>query len=63
MDQVIDSFARYRLLTVDRDPITRRPTVEVAHEALIRTWGPLREWLRSSREDLEMQRRMDAAYA
>jgi WD40 repeat protein len=63
MDQVIDSFARYRLLTVDRDPITRRPTVEVAHEALIRTWGPLREWLRSSREDLEMQRRMEAAAA
>jgi WD40 repeat protein len=63
MDQVIDSFARYRLLTVDRDPITRRPTVEVAHEALIRTWEPLREWLRSSREDLQMQRRMEAAAA
>jgi hypothetical protein len=56
MEQVIDSFTRYRLLTLDRDPITRRPTVEIAHEALIRTWQPLREWLETSREDLEMQR-------
>ncbi len=63
MDQIIDSFARYRLLTLDRDPITRRPTVEVAHEALIRTWEPLREWLRTSREDLQMQRRLEAAAA
>jgi len=32
--QVIDVFGKARLLSFDRDPITRGPTVEVAHEAL-----------------------------
>jgi len=59
--RVIDVMARYRLLTIDRDPITRSPTVEVAHEALIRTWERLREWLQTSREDLRTQRRLAAA--
>ncbi|MBZ0274779.1 MAG: serine/threonine-protein kinase PknK, partial [Anaerolineae bacterium] len=34
--RVIDRFGQYRLLTFDNDPATRVPTVEVAHEALIR---------------------------
>ena len=29
-----------------------RPTVEVAHEALIRTWPRLREWIDANREKL-----------
>ena len=29
-----------------------RPTVEVAHEALIRTWPRLREWINANREKL-----------
>jgi hypothetical protein len=29
-----------------------RPTVEVAHEALIRTWPRLRQWIDSNREKL-----------
>ena len=61
IDEVIDLYGRYRLLTFDRDPITRSPTVEVAHEALIRTWGRLRAWLDSSRDDLRQQRRLAAA--
>ena len=36
MDDIIDSFASYRLLSLDTDPGTRAPTVEVAHEALLR---------------------------
>ncbi len=61
MQLVIDAFGRYRLLTFDRDPQTRGATVEVAHEALIRQWKRLRDWLSASREDLRLQRRLTSA--
>ncbi len=61
MQMVIEGFGRYRLLTFDHDPQTRSSTVEVAHEALIRQWGLLREWLNASREDLRIQRRLTAS--
>ncbi|MCL4299715.1 MAG: protein kinase [Anaerolineae bacterium] len=56
ISQVIDLFGKHRLLSFDHDPITRGPTVEVAHEALLREWGRLREWLDASRNDIRMQR-------
>lgn len=34
-----------RLLTTGRDPLSGQPTVEVAHEALIRAWPRLRQWM------------------
>jgi WD40 repeat protein len=52
MAEAIDAFTRHRLLTSDRDPVTREPTIEVAHEALLRAWPRLRGWLDASREDL-----------
>jgi WD40 repeat protein len=61
LDSVIGLFGQYRLLTFDRDPITRGPTVEVAHEALIRTWDRLKGWIEESREDLRIQRRLTSA--
>lgn len=61
IQEVIDTFAKYRLLTLDRDPITRNPTVEVAHEALIRQWQLLRQWLDTNRDGLRVQRRVAAA--
>jgi WD40 repeat protein/transcriptional regulator with XRE-family HTH domain len=60
MDQVIDLYGRYRLLTFDHDPVTRGPTVEVAHEALLRAWGRLREWLEAGRADVRLQRLLAA---
>jgi WD40 repeat protein/DNA-binding XRE family transcriptional regulator len=54
--QVIELFGRHRLLTFDRHPMTRGPTVEVAHEALIREWDRLRQWLNESREDIRQER-------
>ena len=54
-------FGRSRLLTFDRDPLTRGPTVEIAHEALIRTWRRLRDWLAESRENLRLQRQLNLA--
>jgi WD40 repeat protein/serine/threonine protein kinase len=56
VNTVLDRLGKSRLLTFDRDPITRRPTVEVTHEALIREWARLRSWLDSARSDVRLQR-------
>ena len=58
VEDVLDHFGRYRLLTFDRDEATRSSTVEVAHEALIRQWERLREWLIESREDVRLERQL-----
>ena len=58
VENVIDRFGRYRLLTFDRDDVTRSATVEVAHEALIRQWERLREWLMESRTDIRLEREL-----
>ena len=58
---VIDLFGKARLLSFDRDPITRNPTIEVAHEALLREWTRLREWLNESRSDVRTQRQLHHA--
>jgi WD40 repeat protein/serine/threonine protein kinase len=55
VSRVIDVFGKARLLSFDRDPATRSPTVEVAHEALIRQWRILREWLNEGREHIRIQ--------
>jgi WD40 repeat protein/serine/threonine protein kinase/DNA-binding XRE family transcriptional regulator len=62
-EAVLATFGRERLLTFDRDPITRVPTVEVAHEALLRTWARLRGWLTSARESLRTQQELALAAA
>ncbi len=54
--RVVELYGRMRLLSFDRDPVSRAPTVEVAHEALIREWATLREWLNQNREGLRIQR-------
>ena len=43
--RVADTFARHRLLGFDRDPVTRGPTVEIAHEALLNVWPRLQRWI------------------
>lgn len=58
---VLDAFTTARLLTFDRDALTREPTVEVAHEALLREWLRLRAWLEESRADVREQRVLAAA--
>jgi WD40 repeat protein len=63
MQDVLDSFGKYRLLSFDRDPQTRAPTVEVGHEALIREWTRLREWLDESRESVRLERQLASAAA
>ncbi len=49
---VLKILVEARLVTVDHD------TVEVAHEALIREWPALRQWLAEDRDGLRLQRRL-----
>ena len=53
---VLDAFSRYRLIAFDVDPATREPMVELAHEALLRAWETLQQWLETSRSDIRLHR-------
>ncbi|WP_433271897.1 XRE family transcriptional regulator [Actinosynnema sp. CS-041913] len=57
IDVVLDRLAHARLLTLDRD------TVEIAHEALIRSWPRLRNWLAGDRDGLRTMRQLTEAAA
>lgn len=61
MEEIIDQFAAYRLLSLDHDAETRQPTVEVAHEAILREWDRLRQWLNESRDDIRQERAVSRA--
>ena len=50
---MLDAFGSARLLTFDRDPVTRGPTVEVAHEALLREWDLFGGWVTARRATLD----------
>lgn len=52
LDAVIDRWADARLLSLDRHRQSRLPTVEPAHEALLREWPRLRRWIDEDREAL-----------
>ncbi len=51
-DAVIERWISARLLTGDIDPRTRVPTVQVAHEALLRSWPRLAEWIDADRDQI-----------
>jgi DNA-binding SARP family transcriptional activator/WD40 repeat protein/tRNA A-37 threonylcarbamoyl transferase component Bud32 len=53
---VIDAYLASRLLVSDRHPITREPTIEVAHEALLREWPRLRDWIDEDRDAIRFRR-------
>jgi DNA-binding SARP family transcriptional activator/WD40 repeat protein len=64
MQSVADRFVDARLLTADRDPVTREPTIEVAHEALLSRWDLLAGWVAEDRRWLaQLQHLSDAARA
>jgi WD40 repeat protein/serine/threonine protein kinase len=63
MNRVIDIFGKSRLLSFNRDPITRSPTIEVAHEAILREWARLRSWLEENRALIRLQRQLSNAAA
>jgi WD40 repeat protein len=61
LDAVLERYGSYRLLAFDRDPLSRGPTVEVAHEALLREWDRLRDWVQTRRTDLILHQRFASA--
>jgi hypothetical protein len=54
LQDVADAFIEARLLTSDQTDNER--SLEVSHEALIREWQRLGDWLRDAREDLRIQK-------
>ncbi len=61
--RLISELATARLLVTSRDPGSEQETVEVAHEALIRSWQRLRQWLQEDRDDLHQRREVARAAA
>ena len=57
LDQILHEFGAFRLLSFDHHPVTRGPTVEVAHEALLSEWERLAGWVEERGEDLATRRR------
>ncbi len=61
VDEVLELFGRHRLLTFDRDPVSRGPTVELAHESLLHEWPRLAGWIRDAQADLSLRSRIATA--
>jgi hypothetical protein len=53
----------HRLLVTSKNTITSEDTVEVSHEALIRSWARLQGWLKADREFLLWRERFRAVKA
>ena len=58
---VLAEYGSHRLITFDRDPVSRTPTVELAHEALLTEWARYRSWIDEARVDLLTRRRVESA--
>ncbi|MGW8354735.1 nSTAND1 domain-containing NTPase [Streptomyces wedmorensis] len=70
VDAVIATLARHRIITTQRlrdpqhpDAPLGEPVAELIHDALIRDWGALREWVRLDHEFLEWLERTRARQA
>ena len=63
MEELINRFGALRFLSFDRDPASRAPTVELAHEALLHRWKRLASWVDEQREDLLIHRRLQVVVA
>jgi DNA-binding SARP family transcriptional activator/WD40 repeat protein len=61
VSRVLGALGEARLLVFDRDPISRSPAVEVAHEALLTRWPLLAGWIGEAEEDLLLHRRLQDA--
>jgi Novel STAND NTPase 1 len=53
LEQVIEAFIRARLVT--SNTMAGTAVLEVSHEALIREWPRLTNWLQEAREDIRLQ--------
>ncbi|MCP4284026.1 MAG: CHAT domain-containing protein [Gammaproteobacteria bacterium] len=58
---LVRRLADTRLVVTSVNPATKREEVEVAHEALIRYWPRLRDWLDEDRANLQLRERISEA--
>src|SRR5690606_6735416 len=56
--ELVRAFVDARLLMTGQIDASGEPSVDVAHEALIRGWDRLREWITEDREGLREHRRV-----
>ena len=61
LQTVLERFGVHRLLTLDRDPVTDSPTVELAHEALLNEWPRLRQWIDDGQKDVSRRAQLATA--
>lgn len=58
LEAVLHILTDARLITTDTSPADHTKVVEVAHEAIIREWPTLRQWLNENREGLLRHRQL-----
>lgn len=62
VDRVLDKLVQARLVRVTQGDIASDTQVEIAHEALVRNWPTLIDWLEEERENIRQRQRLtDAA--
>jgi WD40 repeat protein len=62
LDEVVERFAAERLITLDRDA-DGRPTATLTHEAVLRSWPRLRDWIDDDRAALYLRQQLvDASH-
>jgi WD40 repeat protein len=62
LDVVLEELASSRLVVTGRDAETGAATVELIHDALIRLWGRLGDWLAANRDYRAWQARLEEQY-
>ncbi|HEX4964201.1 MAG TPA: TIR domain-containing protein [Thermoanaerobaculia bacterium] len=58
---VVARLTDARLLIAEAEGDEKRPTIEVAHEALLTGWKRLKDWIEQDRESLQTRRRLEEA--
>ena len=61
VDKVLEKLVNARLITTESDEKGAESFIEVSHEALIRNWTKIREWIEGRRQELRIQHRLSEA--
>lgn len=62
IDRVLSQLADARLITTSSDePSGKNPFVDISHEALIRGWHRLGQWISDNRESIRIRQRLSVA--
>ena len=63
LSDLLEQFVSHRLLAIGSDPVTDRPSVGVAHEALLDEWPRLAPWIDQHRAALRRHEALRSAAA